>query len=161
MINNSANIIQTYKSGNVSKNPNPLKGNEAVDLGFMTQIATNLGWTSTNESVIFFDPGGYGGDHEHLRQELMVVLRGNPTLLHRDESGGIIETSMGRDDDGNLSVFYVPSWVPHCVVNPFDSKEPAVLYEVRDRISSEFRSLEGTLRTLLPLEMQSQAHPLC
>jgi len=102
--------------------------------------------------LLVFEPGGYGGDHAHERQELMLATNGNPILLHRNAENKIVRTPMGPDEEGNLSAFFVPSWTPHAVINPSD--QPTTLYEIRDRVSADFTSFDSTPESMLPADFR-------
>ena len=132
-------MIEVFPAGIVT--PNTKKGNEAVDLNRIDRVAEAAGFVIVERTLLTFGPHGWGGNHKHKRQELMIVTSGNPTLVHKDEGGNRMETPMGRDAEGQLKAFFVPSWEPHLVVN--NGEEPCTIYELRDLISTEWANLEG------------------
>ncbi len=145
--------IRVFHGGQMFRNPNKLKRNEAVGLDIPEQVAKQVGFTVASRHLMVFEPGGYGGDHEHEREELMMVTSGQATLIHRDKDDELVHTLMGPDQEGNLNIFYVASWMPHAVIN--GGPEPATLYELRDRVSSNYTDFSGTPQSMIPSDFLS------
>ena len=121
--------------------PNLPKDNEAIDLSRMEEAARDMGFAAIERTLMVFGPGGWGGNHMHERREAMFATNGDLTFVYRNEAGDRVEESMGRDADGLVPVYFIPSWEPHLVKNY--SGEPATLFELRDRISANYANLEG------------------
>src|SRR5581483_6112525 len=101
--------------------PHPTKGNLAIDLTDIDELAKMIGMDVANRGLLLFPKGAWGGNHAHEREELMIATSGNPTMWWRSEdSGAVTEIAMGPDEQGRLSAFYVPRWVGHLVVNQED-----------------------------------------
>lgn len=133
-------IHRVHEFGTDAIRANEAKGNAEFNIGRLLEAARDtLGFVAIEHVILVFQPnGGWGGNHKHLRQELTIPVEGSEGLVvtYLDEAGVRVDEPMIAG-----AAYMMPSWEPHMIVNHGD--RPAMLLEVRDRISDEFAALEG------------------
>lgn len=81
-------------------------------------------------SIVYIPPGQYGGNHKHPRSEAFFGIGSKGLfLVWLDESGQRREAEMVGENQ-ELTLFVVPPYVPHAVINRDTSF--AVLVEYAD-----------------------------
>ena len=81
----------------------------------------------------------FAGNHKHIRQEVLLGLHPELMLIWQDKAGNKHREDM--NPDGELFLFFIPSSIPHVVVNKSQTSS-AILYEWTDSESLEKENID-------------------
>jgi len=79
------------------------------------KMGEDLPFVVIERNMVYLPPGGIGGNHKHPRIEAFVGFGETLTLLWTDERG--VEQMEMMNKDGRLSLFIIPSYTSHAVLN--------------------------------------------
>ncbi|MEK7571010.1 MAG: hypothetical protein AAB553_01935 [Patescibacteria group bacterium] len=96
---------------------------------FIEQVSLPEGFTPVTHSLVSIPPSEVGGNHKHPRREIFLAVTDGLVLVWKDETGKR-EEKMGPTEGHGLTLFSLPPYIPHAVVNR--GKIPAIMYEWAD-----------------------------
>lgn len=109
--------------------PTYKKPNGAWSLNTQSVVPESL-FVVEHQAIVMLPAGEVAGNHRHVEQEVLIGLGAGAIFLWQDEKGTVHREPM--NPDGELMQFFIPSLVPHAVVNE-SNNEPVILYEYCDK----------------------------
>lgn len=103
----------------------------------LVEAATNAGIDHLAGGLVRMPPGGFSSIHYHKYSEIIVVIISGDAATVVWENGKLRALPHGADE-----MCYVPTGVPHCVVNLSVERPLAVLeFHTGDNFNSDMRLL--------------------